>query len=210
MNNNSPARTVLIIFILLMAAILAVLLLNLAPLFAGVEPAQPQPRRVRSAVTSSVSLEVAGQRAAVRAAEWAPDAVLVRVEGAWYVRPGWEQVTVPPVAWSFYFFSPAAKSLAAVVIDDETLLWVPPFEILIQPRPLAGYPPAYGADGAWLTFRAAGGDLFLRQHPEAQVHFRLQAAPPSDATWTVSAFDMGEYLRVIIDPQSGRVLPQDD
>ncbi len=209
MNNNSPARTVLIIFILLMAAILAVLLLNLAPLFAGVEPAQPQPRRVRSAVTSAVPLEEAGQRAAARAATWAPDAVLVRVEGAWQVNPGWEQISVPPVAWSFYFFSAAERSLAAAVIHDDTLLWVPPFEILVQPRTLTGYPPAYGADGAWLSFRAAGGDLFLRQHPEAQVHFRLQAGPQG-ATWTVAAFDMGEYLRVLVDPQSGRLLLQED
>jgi hypothetical protein len=209
MDAHPRARMALIAFIVIMAAVLTFLLLNLAPLVAGGEPAQPQLRRVRSSVTSSVSLEDAGKRAATRVRSWAPDAVLVRVEGAWYVTPGWEQVTVPPVAWSFYYYSPAERSLAAAVIDDDLLLWVPPFVIPSAPRPLTGYPPAYGAEGAWLTFRAAGADLFLRQHPEAQVHFRLQGGPEA-AAWSVSAFDTGEYFRVVIDSGSGQVLTPEE
>jgi hypothetical protein len=209
MDAHAPLRTALIAFILLMAIALAVLVLNMVPLLASVEPAQPALRRVRSSVTSSVSLEDAGTRAATRARTWATDAALVRVEGAWYVTPGWERVMVPPVAWSFYFYSPAERSMVAVVIDDDVLLWVPPFELQVEPRSLTGYPPSYGAYNAWLTFRAAGADLFLRQHPEAQVHFRLQDGPGGPA-WSVSAFDEGEYIRVTIDPHSGLVLPQED
>jgi hypothetical protein len=209
MDAQSRVRTVLIAFILIMTATFAYLLLNLVPLFAGAEPVEPQLRKVRSFVTSAIPLEDAGTRAASRVKTWAPDAVLVRVEGAWYITPGWEQMRVPPVAWSFYYYSPAEKSLAAVVIDDEQLLWVPPFAIPVEPRPLSAYPPSYGAGEAWLTFRAAGADLFLRQHPEAQVHFRLQAGPEA-AAWTVAAFDTGEYIRVTIDPDTGQVLPTEE
>lgn len=207
MDAHAPLRTALIAFILLMAAALAVLVFNMVPLFASVEPAQPPMRRVRASVTSSVSLEDAAVRAATRAHTWAADAALVRVEGAWYVTPGWERVMVPPVAWSFYFYSRAERSMVAVVIDDDVLLWVPPFELQVEPRTLTGYPPGYGAGDAWLTFRAAGADLFLRQYPEAQVHFRLQDGPEGPA-WSISAFDTGEYFRVAIDPHSGMVLSQ--
>lgn len=209
MDTHSPVRAGLIAVILIMAAALAVLLFNLVPLFAGVEPVQPPLRKVRSSVTSAVSLEDAGGRATGRALAWAPDVIPVRVEGAWYLTSGWEKVNAPPVAWSFYFYSRAENSLACVVIDDDALLWVPPFEIPTEPRELTGYPPAYGADSAWLTFRAAGGDLFLRQHPDAQINFRLQTGAEVPV-WTVSAFDEGEYIRVSIDAQTGMVLPSQE
>lgn len=205
METPSPARTGLIVVILIMAAVLAVLLFNLLPLLAGAEPAQPAVRKVRSSVTSAVSLQDAGDRAAARVQEWTPDAQLVRVEGTWYITRGWEQFNVPPVAWGFYYYARSQNSLVSVFIDDDEVLWVPPFEIPTTPRSLTDYPPAYGADSAWLTFRAAGGDLFLRQHPQAQVTLRLQAGDEGPA-WTISAFDEGEFTRVVIDAQTGLII----
>jgi hypothetical protein len=210
MDAQSPVRIGLITVILILTTVLAILLFNLVPLVAGVEPAQPRMRIVRSSVTSAVSLQDAGGRAEKRALAWAPDAFLVRVEGSWHVTPGWEQFNVPPIAWGFYYYSPSERSLVAVFINDEVLLWVPPLAVPTVPRSLPGYRPAYGAEGAWLTFRAAGGDLYLRQHPEAQINFRLHTGTDLVPVWTVSAFDEGEYIRILIDPDSGLVLSPED
>jgi hypothetical protein len=208
MDARAPMRMGLLAFILVMMAVLAILLLNMVPLLADVEPVAPQRRVVRSIVTSVVPLEDAGRRAATRAQAWSPDATLVRVEGTWDLVPGWEQVKVPPIAWSFYYYSGANRELAAVVVDDDELLWVPPFPIPITPRALTTYPPPYGVEETWLTFLAAGGNLFLRQHDDAQVHFRLHSGTRS-VIWTVSAFDTGDYVRILIDPRTGEVLAEE-
>ena len=200
-----PIRIALIAVILILAAILAILLINVVPMaLTDSAIAKGQRRVTRSSVTSSVPLAEAAARAQARALEWTRDAVSVRAEAAWAVEGGWTGVQTPPLAWSFTFYSPSAESVAVVVIDDETTLWVPPFEIPVVPTPLGEGLPAHGIETAWLSFRAAGGDAFLEAHPQSQVTFRLQqrAGRP---VWTVSAFDEGDFTDVRIDAQSGVV-----
>ncbi len=91
-----------------------------------------------------------------------------------------------------------------MIVDDDTLLWVPPFEIPVTPTPLGESLPAQGVEAAWLSFRAADGDLFLDSHPESQVTFRLQKAA-GHPVWTVSAYDGGDFIGITMDAQSGVV-----
>ncbi|MCU0520058.1 MAG: PepSY domain-containing protein [Anaerolineae bacterium] len=205
MESRSAARPVLIVVILLLVVTLLLLLWNLAPLVGADSRTGAQPRVTLRGVTSNVSLADAHARAGDRAAAWAADAYLVRAEAAWYLTPGQAGMAVPPVAWAFTYFSKATASLAGVVIDDDTTLWVPPFEIPMVPTPLGSGVPAYGVDTAWLSFRAAGGDAFVREHPEAQVSFRLQQSE-GRPVWTVSAYADGEFTEVRLDAVSGSVL----
>lgn len=208
MRGQAHIRAGLVATIALLAVTLVVLLVNLAPMMANARPHRQPAAEVRRGVTSAVSLLDATERAEKRIAAWAQDAVLVRAEASWYLSGGWERIDRPPVAWAFYYYSASESCLASVVIDDDVLLWVPPLEIPIVPRSLTIYPPDYGIDVTWQTFRAAGAEAFLKAHPEAQVSFRLQQVGERPA-WLVSAFDAGEFFRVTIDAQSGIVIPEE-
>ena len=193
----------LIALIVLLIAVLVVLAIGLVPLVADFTVV-PEMDAVRQEVTSAVSLEDAGARARERAEVWAADAVLVRVESSWYAVPGWQDMTVPPLAWGFLFYSPADGTLATIVVDDTELLWVPPAAIPVVPAAIETFPPAYAPDLAWVTFLAAGGEAFILDHPQAQVTFRLGPGN-GGLMWTVSAFHDGARVEVTLDADSGIV-----
>ncbi|MGC9469169.1 MAG: hypothetical protein ACP5HS_11300 [Anaerolineae bacterium] len=205
MESKSSVRVGLILFILVLAVILVVLLVNLMPLMANADVGRQSAPTARTGVTSQVALTDAEARARVRALEWTEDVKLVRAEAAWYPQQNWREVETPPVAWAFYYYSPGARAVSSIVIDDDDLLWTTPFEIPTPPRAIDGFPPQYDIDVAWISFRAAGGDEFLRGHPSAQVSFRLQ---PKDGRplWTVSAFSEGDYFAIQVDAESGAVV----
>jgi hypothetical protein len=204
MDTQSTSRALLIGVIVCLIVLVAVLLWNLAPLLSAQGSTASRPQAVHRGVTSAVMLPDAFLRAQARAADWAGDAYLVRAEAAWYIAEEWTRVEAPQVAWAFTYFSPAAASLASVVINDSATLWVPPFEVTITPTPLGDALPAHGVETAWLSFRAAGGDAFLTAHPGSQVTFRLQQRD-GRPTWSVSAFGDGDFMEIRIDAQSGVV-----
>jgi len=208
LKSQSGVRWGLIALILVLVAVVVVLLINLVPLVADLSRAS-EPESVRQEVTSTVSLEEAGVRARERAEVWSADAVLVRVESSWYAVPGWQTMTVPPLAWGFLFYSPSEGTLATVVVDDTELLWVPPAAIPVTPAAIETFPPAYAPELVWLTFLGAGGDTFIRDHPQAQVTFRLR---PGDAglMWTVSAFQDDAHVEVSLDAGSGIVIATEE
>ena len=77
------------------------------------------------------------------------------------------------------------------------------------PVAIETFPPAYAPDLVWVTFLAGGGERFVRDHPQAQVTFRLQ---PGDAglMWTVSAFQDGAGVEVSLDADSGIVIAAEE
>ena len=208
MKSESGARWGLIALILLLVAVVVVLVIGLVPLVADL-PRASEPDAVRQEVTSTVSLEDAGARARERAEAWSADAVLVRVESSWYVVPGWQGMALPPLAWGFLFYSPSEGTLATVVVGDTELLWVPQVEIPVVPIAIETFPPAYAPHLVWVTFLAAGGEAFVRDHPRAQVTFRLQ--PGDDGVmWTVSAFQEDAGVEVSLDAHSGIVTAREE
>ena len=93
-----------------------------------------------------------------------------------------------------------------MVVGREQLYWIPPLEISYTPKSIPALPP-YGVDVAWLSFRAAGGEQFLQAHPQAMVGFRLRPYERGGIVWSVAAYDGQDYLEVLIDANSGAVLP---
>jgi hypothetical protein len=200
---------VLILTLLVLLALILVSMLQMPTSTAAPSVGQAQTRRNSNLWRSSESnlaLEDAVQRGEARAHQWAQDAQLVRAEAAW--RPGVEgwKTENPALTWSFYFYSPARGTLATVAVKEEQVFWVPPTEIPSAPTTLSTFPPQHGVDVAWLSFRAAGGEDLLRQYPTAMVTFRLQQQGEAPV-WTVSLLRGETHLNVVVDAQTGAVLP---
>ncbi len=186
---------------------LAALLAVGTAILSGGPLSTPSPSVVRwTGVAAPPPLEMAVQKAGERAAAWQADAVLVRVEAAF--RPGsrWLEAQTLPVTWMFTYYSPSARALATVGINAGKVFWIPPLEVPGAPHPLPSFPPPYGADKMWLTFRGAGGEEFLRQHSGAMVYITLQMAD-GIPVWEVGAVEEKAHLSVRIHAETGTVLP---
>lgn len=156
-------------------------------------------------VVAPLPLGDAARQANDRAGAWQEDAALIRVEASWRPGPRWLDHDVPPVAWSFYYYSPAAGAVATVAVDAEHTMWVPPVVVARPPALLDSFPPAYGIEMVWLTFRAAGGRAFIEEHPNASVAFRLQTED-GQAIWRVAAIEGDAHLVVRMSADTGVVL----
>lgn len=207
MSSSSAIRLVLIALISLLLLLLAALLINLMPLFSTSTPAHV-PAQVHRGVVSTTSIPEAEIQARARATAWAGDARLVRVEGMWYLTADWREAESPPVAWTFYYFSPTEASVGAVAVAEDNVMWVPPIEIASQPAGIAAFPPAHGPDMAWVTFLAAGGEEFLTRHSQAQVSFRLQQ-DGKQSVWSVTALEGEDNHTVVADAQTGALIPSE-
>lgn len=176
-------------------------------ILSGAFSSASRPTAVRwTGIAAPVPLETGAQKAGERAAAWQPDAVLVRVEASF--RPGtqYQDVLQLPVTWSYTFYSPSADALATVAVNAEKMLWIPPTEVPQPLRPLAPFPPSYGVGRMWMTFRGAGGEEFLRQHPGAVVSICLRMGE-RESIWEVNAVDGEASLAVRISAETGIVLP---
>jgi hypothetical protein len=166
----------------------------------------PEPTLAWSGLSAPVALSDAAGRSAERATAWAADAVLVEVEGAWRPAPDWIQVETPPLAWTFYYYSAIQRSVAAVTVQGDSLLWSPPLEVTVAPEVLSTFPPVYGANVAWLSLRAAGGDQLLQEDGETTVRLTLHQVEGTPL-WEAVAFREGQFLQVRLDAQTGQVVP---
>ncbi len=174
--------------------------------YARPQVSQPsRPVAVWKGLALPLEIESAAQRAQERAQDWQSDVVLVRVDASW--RPGPERLhlEIPPVAWSFYYYSPTAGTVASVVVDAAYTFWVPPVPVTSPLVVLDPFPPLHGSRTAWLTFRAAGGEEFIRAHPDAAVTLVLREE--ERPVWTVLAAFEGHHLEVRVDADTGLAVP---
>ncbi len=163
-----------------------------------------QPEVTWQGLAPRMPLAEAARRAEERARAWASDAELVWVKGSW--RPQEHQNTEqPPIAWTLHYYSPSRRETASVTVKGENLFWIPPRATTTQPAPLAPFPPAHGIEVAWMGFRAAGGNDFLRAHPSALVQYRLQRSGEG-LVWIVLAYEGEHSLEVRTDANSGKLL----
>lgn len=195
--------------VLIMGLLLALAFFVLNILYTVNAPTSAAPRgktQLWRGKDSGMTLEESMRQAEARARAWAGDVVLIRAEAPW--RPGiaGREVEMPPVTWTFFYYSKATSELVGVVVGREQLYWIPPLEISYTPKSIPALPP-YGVDVAWLSFRAAGGDAFLKAHPDTMVSLRLRPYERGGIIWSVAAFDGLDYLEVVIDADSGAVLP---
>ncbi len=164
-----------------------------------------QPKVVWRGLSAPISLSDAAQRAQARASQWAGDAALVRAEASWRPDDNWVKASQPAVSWSLGYYSPQQHALALVSVRGAEVLWVPPIEVTQVLTPLQAFPPRAGVDVAWLTFRGAGGDDFLKAHPDALVQFQLRQKETS-MVWDVLAVKGDANWEVLIDAESGLLI----
>lgn len=195
--------------VLIMALLLALAFFLLNILYTVNTPTSAAPRGPRTiweARDSQLTLEESAQRAEARARAWADDVFLIRAEAPWRPGEAGRELETPPVTWSFFYYSPATRELVGVVVGREELYWIPPLEISYTPKSIPAL-PQYGVEVAWLSFRAAGGEDFLRVHPQTMVGFRLRPYEGGGIVWSVAAYDGQDYIEVLIDADSGAILP---
>ncbi len=184
------------------------LMMGMVWLLGGVSSPAPATKTTTrwTGLTAPLPPEQAAQKARERALAWQPDAVLVRVEASW--RPGerWLEVRTLPVTWLFTYYSPTAGALATVSVNAEKVYWIPPMEVTRPPRALPVFPPPYGVDRMWLTFLGAGGEEFIRQHPDAFIHVVLQMEDQGPL-WQVVAAGKEGNLTVQMSADTGALIP---
>lgn len=205
MNNESSLGLKIALGVMLLAALLLATVVVLALLRnTGTSETGPS---TQDTITwqggiSTLPLADAAERANARVAAWADDAVLVRISGSWRPGPGWPNVEHPPLAWSFAYYSATEQKLVSVSVSEEEVFWGSP-RLVSAPIPaLRRFPPPYGPDTAWLVFRAAGGDRFLRQNPQALVGLRLTQEGDT-LVWRVTASDADAYIEVWVNAETG-------
>lgn len=171
----------------------------------------PQPSQAMSVMGATTLWTGTAQPIALTDAEmrarpivhvWSNDATLTRVEATWRPVSEWTHVELPPTGWSFYYYSPAQSAVMAVAVQEDKVLSTPATEVTNKPATLAEFPPTQDASVAWLTFHAAGGEHFLKEHPGATVQLRLQMAD-GRPTWFALAFTPEARLQVRIDAETG-------
>jgi len=156
-----------------------------------------------------IPLRDAEGRAAERAGRWASDARLFKVQASWRPPADMLQVEKLPVAWSFYYYSANQAEVAVVTVNGDKVFWAPPIAITSSPSALSVFPPVHGAESAWVSFQAAGGEAFLREHADALVQYRLRRTDEG-IHWTVFAFGGGDHFEVVVDAETGLVRSKPD
>lgn len=182
------------------------LMMGIMGLLSGSPVSAPAATARWTGVTAPLPPEQAAQKGQERASAWRPDAVLVRVEASWRPDERWLEVRTLPVTWLFTYYSPSEKAIVTVAVSAEKVYWVPPMEVARPPRALPAFPPPYGVDRMWLTFLGAGGEEFVRQHPDALIHILLQMEEMGPL-WRISAMGEEGAIKVHINAETGAVIP---
>ncbi len=155
----------------------------------------------------ALSLEDAEQRATESAWAWVGDARLIKVETSWRPAPEDVKLETPPIAWTLYYYSPSKKTVKLAHVHAESFSWGGQHKMRSDAKSLLPFPPPQGLEVAWLSFRAAGGEEFLAEHPDATVQFLLRNK--EKLVWTVSAFTKAAKYEVEVDAITGTVLTED-
>jgi hypothetical protein len=142
------------------------------------------------------------------ATAWQSDARLVSTSADW-PGPTAENLEDQEVAWSFNFYSPAARKVYAVVVSEGQARGVRASQVPrdLNPAPVEGWQIVSPA--ALATWLAHGGRDFLTRYPEAEVSAQLRF--PSDSPtplWTVRGLDeqSSAHFMVKIDATSGTII----
>ena len=142
------------------------------------------------------------------AKEWRGDARLSSATAAWS-RPTVAELTAGRTAWGFSFVSPSAEETAIVTVVGQQAerVQVQPVSKVPELLDVAGWqvdsPQAIG------MFLDQGGEGFLRDHPESEIHLRLSTrADEGTISWLAIGLSAdgqtSSFLQ--IDAITGRVL----
>ena len=160
-----------------------------------------------SGASSGVTLAEAEQQARPQALSWASDARLIKVTASWRPKVDDLQLETPPITWALIYYSPSKEAMATAHVDADSFAWGKSRPLGVDAEALTPFPPAQKIRVAWLSFRAAGGEAFLAEHPGATVQFSLRNV--DGLVWTVLAFTRTAKFEVDVDADTGTVVSRD-
>jgi len=153
-----------------------------------------------------LELRAAYEQALALALQWQPDVQVVGATTSWQLAAG-EHLTLDRPAWSFSFYSPAAKEVQVLTVDQGGAQAVAFQSARMTPQQVA---PDWGlnSDELLLTFLSYGGKAFMGAHPDANIHIQLKAGEADRPIWYITAVDpvAQQSLIVGIDAQTRQVV----
>ncbi len=144
--------------------------------------------------------------ARAQAQAWRDDVRLVLVEGTWRPPAEWIQTEFLPISWYYTYYSPSQQALMSVGIHGEQVLETPPVPVNAERPAIQPFPVPQGPNVAWLVFRAAGGEAFLREHPNATVKLVLRQRDDAPRWEILAMTENGQSLAIAVDAQSGTLI----
>jgi hypothetical protein len=167
---------------------------------------RPAPTTQVSAMREPLALSAAHERARATATTWKPDAQLVGVGTSWLLAAG-DRLTMYRPAWTFRFHSPAADQIQILTVNERGAQ-------ALQQIPSRGSPApveadwTLGSEELMMTFLATGGEAFLQEHGQANIHFTLERDQEGRSMWSLIALDpvARESLIVGVDALSREVV----
>ena len=147
--------------------------------------ARNEPRVVAS--TQTLTLGAAYRQALTLALGWQPDVQLSGATTTWALANG-DRLTLSRSAWSFNFYSPAARQIQVVTVDRTGTQAGRRRSVSDAPQPVSS-DWNLDSDDLLLTFLSYGGQAFLGDHPGANVHVWLEAKEDGRSVWYMTAVD---------------------
>ena len=161
------------------------------------------------AVATTVELHGAYKQALGVALGWRNDVELVSVASSWQMAAG-DRLTLQRPAWSFSFYSPAARQVKVVTVDQQGAQDGPQQPVDIAPRQVS---PDWsmGSEDLLLTFLSYGGQAFMNTHPHGNIHLQLRSEDGGRSVWYVTGVDpvARQTLLVVVDALSRQVIVGD-
>lgn len=143
-----------------------------------------------------LELRAAYEQAQALALAWQLDAQLSGVTTSWQLSSG-DQLTMHRPAWSFSFYSPGARQVQVVAVDQRGAQAALQGPVDVAPQHVE---PDWNLDSQDLlvTFLSYGGEAFLSAHPRANIHLQLKGEGAGRSIWYVTAVDPVARQTVIV------------
>lgn len=140
-------------------------------------------------LTMGEPLELHGsfEKAMALASNWHADAQLVGATTSWQMASG-DQLTLHRPAWSFSFYSPAARQVKVVIVDERGAQGGRQQPTVTAPQSVNS-DWSMGSDDLLLTFLSYGGQTFIDEHPNSNIHFQLKTDDAKRSIWYITCLD---------------------
>lgn len=159
-----------------------------------------------SAVGRQVELRTAYEQARTLASSWQSDAQLVGATTSWQLAAG-DSLTLSRPAWSFSFYSPAARQVQIVTVNVDGAQANRQIPVRVAPSNVEADWDLDSGD-LLLIFMAYGGKDFMKRHSRVNIHFQLKGESMGRSIWYLTAIDpvARESFTVSVDALSRQVL----
>jgi len=133
------------------------------------------------------SLQDAYSQSHTVAANWQSDVYLVNATTSWQLTAG-DALTLYRPTWSFSFYSPAARKVQTVIFDEKEVQAGRVRPVSIAPHQ-AGADWNTNSDDLLLIFLSYGGEEFINDHININLHLQLKGENTGSSTWYLTAID---------------------